>query len=128
MTARIIIPLEVPSQNTTEKGRCHFARARATKARRWAWNAACRGEMVKAGIHIATGRRTLRLTAYRRRYCADIANLIGGAKACIAGLVDAGLLLDDRDSKAGISYAQALASASPLGRGVTCTVIEIEGA
>jgi hypothetical protein len=125
---KITIPLEIPSQNTTEKGRCHFARARATKFRRWQWRMACMDQMRRAGIHVAIGRRNLHVTAYRRRYCADIANLIGGAKACIDGLVDAELLLDDRDSKAGISYAQALASASPLGKGVACTVIEIEDA
>jgi hypothetical protein len=122
---KIVIPLEIPSQNETEKGRCHFARARRTKFRRHAWATCCRVEMAVGHILPATGARRLHITAYRRRRCMDIANLIGGAKACIDGLVDAGLLLDDRDAKARITYAQELASKSPLGRGLACTVIDI---
>ena len=120
----ITIPFEIPSQNVTEKGRNWRGRAAKTKARRWAWNVACRQEMARAGIHIATAPRFIHITAYRKRFCSDIANLIGGSKACVDGLVDAGLLLDDRDSKAGNTYAQALASAHPSKK--PCTVIGIK--
>lgn len=128
MTCTLTVPFEVPSQNETERGRNYYARAAKTARRRAMWKLACQSEMVRVGLRPATGKRTLRLVAYRARRCADIANLIGGAKACIDGLVDAGLILDDRDAKAGITYAQALASASPLGRGIPCTVVEVEDA
>lgn len=122
---KIIIPFEIPSQNVTEKGLSWRVRAAKTKARRNDWRIACVFAMRGAGIVNAAGPRSLRIIAYRKRYCSDIANLIGGAKACIDGLVDAGLIMDDRDAKARITYAQELASASPLGRGTTCTVIEV---
>lgn len=128
MTWTIIIPAEVPSQNETEKGRCHFARARRTKERRRAWCFWCGSEIVRADIPLATGKRRLHVIAYRKRLCSDIANLIGGFKACADGLVDACLLQDDRDTKAMITYEQQLASASPLGRGKTCTLLQIKDA
>lgn len=121
----LTIPLEVPSQNQTERGRCHFARARRTKHTRAAWACCCRSEMARLGIPVATGKRSLRVLAYRKRLCLDIANLIGGFKACADGLVDAGLLQDDRNTKALITYDQSLASWSPLGPGVPCAVIDV---
>lgn len=63
----------------------------------------------------ATGHRSIHIIAYRLRRCADVANLIGGAKPCVDGLVDAGLLVDDRDSMATITYEQQVASKSPTG-------------
>lgn len=122
----IIIPFEVPSQNVTEKGRNWRSRAASTKGRRLRWAAACRSEMARLGILPATGKRRLHVCAYRKRMCFDIGNLIGGFKACADGLVDAGLLVDDRDTKALITYEQQLASKSPDGR--TCTILSIEDA
>lgn len=122
----IIIPLQIPSQNDTERGRSCRGRAAKTKERRNTWALHCKFRMAQANILPATGPRKLTITAYRKRLCYDIGNLIGGGKSCVDGLVDARLLLDDRDSKAAISYNQMLASVSPLGIGKVCTVLEIE--
>lgn len=103
------IPLEIPSQNQTERGRNWRARAGQTRDRRNAWALLCRSQMALLGIEKATGPRKLTIFAFRKRLCTDIANLIGGAKACVDGLVDAGLIQDDRDSKARIVYEQHLA-------------------
>lgn len=114
---------EIPSQNETEKGRSRFARWGKTKARRNLWRMLCASGMAQAGIPPATGPRLVHVVAYRRQRCKDIANLIGGAKACIDGMVDAGLLLDDQDSKARITYEQDVASASPTRQ--PCTRITV---
>lgn len=128
MTWTILITAEIPSQNETERGRSHIIRAAKKRSMRntWGWMAKCM--MSENGIPRATGPRRLKITAYRKRLCSDIANLIGGAKACIDGLVDAGLLQDDRDAEAAITYAQGLTSSSPYGKGKVCTLIEIEDA
>jgi len=115
---------EIPSQNVTEKGRSWRGRAAKTKARRNLWRMLCASGMAQVGIPPATGPRLVHVVAYRRQRCKDIANLIGGAKACIDGMVDAGLLLDDQDSKARITYQQNVASASPT-RG-PCTCIQVQ--
>lgn len=121
---RFIIPAQVPSQNETEKGRSWRGRAAKTKDRRNLWRVLCASGMSRAGIPIATGPRLIHVVAYRRQRCRDIANLIGGAKACIDGMVDAGLMLDDRDSKARITYQQGVASESPTRE--PCTLIHVE--
>lgn len=124
MSWTITIPREVPSQNETEKGRCRFARWRKTKERRNTWRVLCASEMNRAGIIRATGKRHLHILAFRRQRCADIANLIGGAKSCIDGLVDAGLMVDDRDARARITYDQSTLRFSPITK-TPCTVITV---
>lgn len=133
MTWTILIPAEIPSQNETERGRTHIIRASIKRRIRnqWCWMAQCL--MAEKGIPRATGPRRLILTAYRVQRCRDVANLIGGAKACIDGLVDACLLQDDGDAHARITYRQDVASASPRNPGAkprdrVATVIEIEDA
>ena len=69
--------------------------------------------MRESKIERANGPRALHIVAYRKQRCADIANLIGGAKACIDGMTDAGLLVDDRDQLARITYEQQVTSRSP---------------
>ena len=118
----LTIPLEIPSQNSL-KARHWQALARATKQRRAAWRWAGIQAMQAAGCPVATGPRSVHIIAYRRQRCRDIANLVGGAKACIDGLVDAGLLIDDRDAMATISYAQDVLSAKP-GR-CPCAVLTV---
>lgn len=110
---RLEIPVEIPSQNATGGGRTWRARAVAIKKVRTLWRTWTMVEMRRAGAPIATGPRSLHIIAYRTQRCADIANLIGGAKACIDGMTDAGLLVDDRDSLARITYEQQVASKSP---------------
>lgn len=119
----IEIPLEIPSQNTTSKGkhwRARVARTRATRSK-WRQYAALAMRMVQCPV--ATGPRAIHIVAYRKQRCADIANLIGGAKACIDGLCDAGLLLDDRDQLASITYEQHARSKHP--RKTVGTIITI---
>lgn len=120
------IPLQIPSQNQTGRGRTWRARAGATKRVRTAWCAWTAMEMRARGVAIATRQRRLHIVAYRTQRCADIANLIGGAKACIDGMVDAGLLVDDRDALALITYEQAVASKSPTKRPHTTVTITEE--
>lgn len=110
------IPLEIPSQNKTNKGLNYWVRAAATKRTRRLWAEHCRIAMLRGGIPRATGKRRMHVLAYRKRKCYDIENLIGGAKACVDGIVDAGLLVDDRIKMATITYAQELASKSPTGK------------
>lgn len=124
----LLIRLDIPSQNQTERGRNHYVRAAITKERRRNWYYHCAGSMRSHGVTKATSPRRLHVVSYRKRLCFDIANLIGGAKACVDGMVDAGLLVDDRDTKAMITYEQKLASVSPAGRGVVCTILQIEDA
>jgi hypothetical protein len=119
----ITIPLEIPSQNVTSQGRDWRMRALQTKKRRTAWRIHAQAEMMRQRIPRATGQRALHVVAYRRRRCSDIANLIGGAKACVDGLVDAGLLTDDRDTAARITYEQRLASEHASKR--PCAVLTI---
>lgn len=119
----ITIPLELPSQNATGTGRTWRARAAKIARLRAAWHMAAMVGMRKAGVVEAAGPRALQIIAYRKQRCADIANLIGGAKAPIDGLVDAGLLLDDRDTKARITYEQHVRSAHPNKQ--ACTVLVV---
>lgn len=122
MSWTLWIPLEIPSQNAL-KGRNWRAVAAATKRRRAAWAWACAAAMRKVGCPPAKGPRSLHIIAYRRQRCRDIANLIGGAKACIDGLVDAGLLVDDSDKLAEISYDQRALKRSPTKRACTQIIV-----
>lgn len=117
------IPQEIPSQNNTGKGRTWQARAAGIKKARSLWRLATTIEMRRAGAVRATGPRSMHIIAYRTQRCADIANLIGGAKAVIDGMVDAGLLLDDRDSMARITYEQRVASKSPTKKKHTTIIV-----
>jgi hypothetical protein len=107
------IPLEIPSQNATGRGANWRIRASGVKRLRNLWQSHAMIEMRAKGLVHATGPRSLHVVAYRRQRCTDIANLIGGAKACIDGLTRAGVLLDDRDSMARITYEQQTAGKSP---------------
>lgn len=120
----IIIPLEAPSQNNLG-GRTWRARAGKTKATRCNWRMWAASQMAVMLISRATGQRSLHIVAYRKQRCRDIANLIGGMKACIDGLVDAGLLADDCTDMATITYAQGTAAQSPSGQ--PCTIITVDG-
>lgn len=117
------IPYEIPSQNVT--ARRHWrANHRdvaivAQLVRGLCW-AACN----------AKGRRTVKLTSYRKQRIKDRANLIGGAKALSDGLVRAGALVDDNDTVAAFIYDQGTLRQMPEQwrdqfNGRACTVIEI---
>lgn len=119
----IQIPHEIPSQNTTGIGRTWQARASGIKKLRTLWRLVTGNQMRLAFAPRATGPRSMHIIAYRTQRCADIANLIGGAKSCIDGMVDAGLLLDDRDSLARITYEQQVASKSPTKKKHTTIIV-----
>ena len=120
---KLEIALQVPSQNTTGIGSTWQARASGIKKLRTLWRLVTGNQMRLAFAPKATGPRTMHIIAYRTQRCADIANLIGGAKSCIDGMVDAGLLLDDRDSLAQITYEQQVASKSPTKKKHTTIIV-----
>lgn len=117
------IRLQIPGQNQRE--RWHWAKQRR-EVKQWA--SAAGYLFYVLGVKEATGPRRVSITSYRRQRFHDDANLVGGCKGLIDGLVRAGLLVDDSRQWATFTYAQDLASASPLGKGVPCTLIEIEDA
>ena len=124
MTWKIVIPYEIPSQN--KRDRWHpMQRHRDTRIAERSV-----GLMAKAnGIPVATGKRTVRITSYRRRRIADYANLVGGAKGLVDAMVRVGLLDDDSDEHCTLIYCQDNLPRSPLqriGKGWPCTMLEIE--
>lgn len=101
---RIIIPGLLPSQNVRE--RSHWA-TRRRQEKRWE-----RAILWQTGIEDGTTsrRRKVRIISFRRQRITDHANLVGGAKGLVDCLVRAGLLVDDSDRWASISYDQGLRS------------------
>lgn len=110
----------LPSQNVRE--RTHWATRRRQEKR---WDRAIRWQ---TGLEDGTTsrRRKVRIISFRRQRITDNANLVGGAKGLIDCLVRAGLLVDDSDRWAAISYEQGLRSdpRNPL-PGADCIVVEI---
>lgn len=114
-----LIPVEVPSMNKRE--RMHWAQQRREVSTwtRWLLYAQRPG-----GMDRATGKRLVHIHAFRRQRCRDEANLIGGCKGLIDGLVRAGLLVDDDRAHASFTYAEDVASKSPTRK--PCTRITIQ--
>ncbi len=115
----LLIPVEVPSMNKRE--RMHWAQQRREVA---TWERWFRHIQRPGGMDKATGKRLVKIHAYRRQRCHDEANLIGGCKGLIDGLVRAGLLVDDDRAHATFTYAEDVASKSPTKK--PCTRILIE--
>lgn len=120
----ILIPLETPSQNVTD--RQHWAvRKRFGKAcEQWIKYA-----MRDGNLDVATKPRRVVITSYRKRRITDDANIRGGAKSLVDAIVRSGLLVDDKDTMARIEYRQELASKGPrrMARpSQSCTMIQIE--
>jgi hypothetical protein len=119
MTWTLTIPIEVPSQNQTNAW--HWSKRHKHTKR-------CGFLLTKAGaagIPKATGKRRCHILAFRRQRCHDIANLIGGAKGFVDAIVRLGLLVDDKDLMAEISYDQSTLRYSPT-PGEAATVIALE--
>lgn len=118
MSWTLTIPVEVPSQNRTNEW--HWSmRHKHTKR--------CGFLLVQAGglkLPKATGKRSCHILSFRRQRCHDIANLVGGAKGLVDAIVRIGLLVDDKDSLAALSYDQSTLRHSPT-PGVACTVITL---
>jgi hypothetical protein len=101
----LVIGFEVPSQNRTD--RRHWSACWKDRKRiNWLLVAA----LPQAGCPHGGRRRRVEIIAYRRRLIADKANLIGGAKTLVDAIVGAGVLVDDSDRWAEITYDQALIS------------------
>ena len=148
MTAlRLVLMREVPSQNVRE--RTHW-RAQRQEVLRWSASAGLLTDTQRVGVWSSRalslsplpgsghflyrhdtwtghGKRTVRITSYRARRITDHANLVGGCKGLIDGLVRAGLLVDDSDQWIAAEYRQALRSAPDNPHpGKSCTVVEID--
>lgn len=115
----LLIPAEVPSQNKRE--RWHWSKQRREVS---GWTQWFMYAMRPGRLDVATGKRKVHIHAFRRQRCRDEANLIGGCKGLIDGLVRAGLLVDDDRAHATFTYAEDVASKSPTGK--PCTRIQIE--
>lgn len=147
MTALLLVlPKEVPSQN--ERERSHW-RVQRSEVKRWSALATNNADVQRVGVwesrafspslpgsgeflyrhNTWTGyaKRTVRITSYRARLLTDHANLVGGCKGLIDGLVRAGLLVDDADAWMSAVYFQELRShpCNPIPK-TACTVVEID--
>lgn len=117
------IPFLVPSQNDRERMHWRLQREEVTRA-----FLLCRAHGCK--VPPPTGHRTVIITSYRRQLMKDHANLVGGCKGLVDGIVRAGLLLDDSIKLASFEYRQAVLSRLPADLrkdfgGRPCTAIEI---
>lgn len=114
---RLRVPLTIPGANVRE--RQHWSKQRA-EVSRWAmWF-----RSLTTACQAAKGKRRVRIVSYRIQRFRDHANLVGGCKGLIDGLVRAGLLVDDSIPLMEATYEQDVASASP--ERTACTLIEIE--
>ncbi len=114
----LLIHLETPSLNTRE--RWHWSRQRREVT---AWTQQFTYAQRPGGMDRAIGKRLVVITSFRKQRCRDEANLIGGCKGMIDGLVRAGLLVDDSIKLATFTYAQDVASKSPTGQPCTRIII-----
>lgn len=118
------LPFNIPSQNVT-------ARRHWRSSHRDVAQVAQMVRVVAWTICNAKGPRSVTVTSYRKRLITDEANLIGGSKQFVDGLVRAGALVDDNDKMSRITYRQAVLSQMPeewarkYGRR-PLTVVEIE--
>jgi hypothetical protein len=115
----LLIPVEVPSQNKRE--RWHWSKQRREVS---GWERWFAYTMRPGRLDVATGKRKVHINAFRRQRCRDEANLIGGCKGLIDGLVRAGLLVDDDRAHATFTYAEDVASNSPTKKPCTRVLIE----
>lgn len=118
IAATIELPYEVPSQNARD-GQHWSARHRERKELTWRVRAA----LPPGGCPHGTRKRAVVIHAFRRRRITDRANLVGGAKALVDALVAAGVLVDDSDRWAAITYDQGLHMRA--GYAVPTTVVSI---
>ncbi len=111
-----ILHRQVPSMNQRERMRWW---AQRREVRTWEL-------LIRAAIPvppILNIKLSVRIHAFRTRRCSDEANLIGGCKGLIDGLVRAGLLVDDSREWATFLYAEDVASLSPTKKPATRIII-----
>ena len=120
------VPYNIPSQNVTMRRHWRANHRDVVRVARLI-------QMIACSACSAQDKRSVTITSYRRQRITDEANLIGGAKQFIDGMVKAGALVDDSDKMAEITYLQNVLSAIPdiwllkYGR-IPLTVVEISDA
>ena len=112
-----LVGYEVPSQNVTMNQ--HWSKRGKERKNLERWIRVLTGSVPKA-----TGPRKLHILAVRKRLVTDDANLRGGAKGLVDAIVAAGLLVDDKDSMALISYSQRTLGQAGLKRPTTTITVE----
>jgi hypothetical protein len=121
---RLTSRLQIPGQNKRE--RWHWAKQRREVS---GWEVQFRALTSPASLAPYTAKKLhVTITSYRRQRFHDEANLIGGCKGLVDGLVRAGVLVDDSTTWATFTYRQETLAKSPLGYLQPCTVVEIEEA
>jgi hypothetical protein len=112
-----LVGYEVPSQNVTMR-RHHMAEHRdRIKLERWI-------RILSASAPKATSPRLLHILSIRKRLITDDANLRGGCKGLVDAIVAAGLLVDDKDSKAKIHYSQQTLAQAGVTKPTTVITVE----
>ena len=91
---------ELPSQNVTMRRHWRVNAKERTKLERWIRSTAGLQQPV-------TAKRFLHVHSIRTRLIMDDANLRGGAKGLVDAVVASGLIKDDSDDWAKITYSQA---------------------
>lgn len=97
------LPLTIPSQNVRD--RWHW---RGRHAEMLNWHLVLRAYVraSRTQLPAPVGKRRVHIVSIRRQRCRDDANLRGGAKGLVDAIVRTGLLRDDSDAFARITYAQ----------------------
>ena len=97
------LPLTIPSQNVRDRQGW-----RATHRDMQAWRMFVRAHVRAARVQLPApaGLRRVHILSIRRQRITDRANLVGGCKTAVDALVREGLLRDDSDAFARITYAQ----------------------
>ncbi|HYE07688.1 MAG TPA: hypothetical protein VEL07_19370 [Planctomycetota bacterium] len=103
LAALLVIPFEVPSQNSTER-RHWSGRAKERKELGWRVTAA----LPAGGCPHLGRKRFVEIVAYRAAWIRDAANLVGGSKTLLDALVAVGVLRDDSTKWVEVSYDQGL--------------------
>lgn len=120
MTRRITVPLQVESQNKTD--RMHWRKRHKLKARWTSQLRAAAGYVERPSIRMA-----VTVESFRPRLITDHANMVGGCKMIIDSIRDVGLIHDDSDTWMVAAYVQRLRShpTNPM-PGHACTRIVVE--
>ena len=104
-TAPAVLVLQRNLWSQNDRDRAHF---RQHMADRDAWIVLLRAAVLRCPVKLprATGHRRVHIQSIRRQLCRDDSNLRGGAKGLSDALVRVGLLRDDSDKLARITYGQ----------------------
>lgn len=110
---------EIPSQNVTMRRHWRINHQERIKLERWI------RQVVGRSIPRADGPRGLHIHSVRKQRIADDANLRGGAKGLVDACAAAGLIVDDKDTLAKITYSQATRAQAKMQQVATIITVEI---